>query len=157
MCAVLACIGAIGGCAGPSNYALQDSYTIKTTAVRAYISQNYPAMQAGTLKKSDYWTGFYNILQMSPVRTADLITARGASRMIDAAQQLEAGRISPEQYESTRRDVQLTADETFQSLQAQQAAQQQEIQQQNKAMLMQYYLQTRPVTTTCFGNSCTSR
>lgn len=136
---------------------MQQAYAQKDAMVRTYIRDELALANAGKIKQSEYWIGLYNLEQQAPVRAGDLIMAKGTNEMIEAARRLEAGQISAADYDAIRRNVQLEVAQEFQAAQDRFAEQQAQQQQANRAMLMQYYLNTRPVTTTCYGNTCTTR
>ncbi|MEI5996805.1 hypothetical protein H3V53_06205 [Paraburkholderia bengalensis] len=154
--AVLAAV-ALSGCANRQQRAMQQAYANKQTLLEKYVHDRFPLVNSGKISQSDYWKGFYYAAETDPVRPADLIMAKGANTMITAAQQLEAGKITREDFEAKRREVQIQEGQEMQTLKDQYAAQQAQQDQANRAALMNYYLQTRPVTTTCFGNTCTTR
>lgn len=145
------------GCANQQQAAMNRAYAEKTSAVQAYIGSEWGRASRGEIKWSDYWTGLYNAVEREPVRTGDLITAKGANQMISAAQQMEAGKLTWTDYEAKRRDVQIQTQQEFDAAKQQFEAAQAQQAQANRAMLMQYYLNTRPITTNCFGYTCVTQ
>lgn len=129
----------------------------KDDAITEYATVKRPLAAAGTLKWSDYWAGLYATLQTNPVRPDDMIMARGASDMIDASTKFESGQISKTEYDKVTREVQLQVQQQLANAQQQMEAAAAQQAQANRAMYLQYYLHTRPVTTTCYGNSCTTQ
>jgi hypothetical protein len=148
---IILCL-ALGACANPTLTA----YKAKVQAEQTYVSENMPRFKSGELKASDYYAGFYALATQPPVLPQDMPAIKASSAMIDAARDLEAGRISPQEFDKRRRDALNAGMEENNNIQAQQAA----ADEARRRLALQYFLQTRPVTTNCRswmnGASCTT-
>ena len=91
-----------------------------------------------------------------PVLQQDLPVIKITSKMIDLSKDLEAGRISQDEFDSRKRELLNAGLEENTAIQQQQAA----AANQRRRTALDFYLRSRPVTTNCsaLGNnaSCTT-
>jgi di/tripeptidase len=87
------------GCASTSN----KQYV--TSPSKQYSEANYPKVQTGEMKWSDYYKGLYDKVSMERnLTTGDELLALNG--LIDTARDYEANKITKDQFESKRREVQ---------------------------------------------------
>ncbi|WP_454845331.1 hypothetical protein [Ralstonia thomasii] len=142
----------LGACQSPQLAA----YRSKVEAQQAWAQQNGGAVQTGRMKQSEYWAGAYGIVTRPPVLQQDLPVIKITSKMIDLSKDLEAGRISQDEFDSKKRELLNAGLEENAAIQQQQAA----ADDQRRRTALDFYLRSRPVTTNCsaFGSnaSCTT-
>lgn len=153
------CVGiALSGCANyHAKKAYEQALRQKDDAIQAFMASKTPLVKAGQMKRSDYYLGLFDLSQRPPVRPIDIDAADHANKAIALAKQFESGQIDEETYQAKLREIQIDFSKTRQELDDRDAQAQAQQNQVNRAMALQYYLQTRPVTTSCFGNTCTTR
>lgn len=109
-------------------------------------------MHAGTLKASDYYMGLYDRLSTQPITAMDLVYMRPINNLIAYSKEMEAGKISADEFAARKRDANIAIEEGAQRVEAEDAQQQREV------ALM--FLQTRPTATNCIStgssSSCTT-
>lgn len=129
-----------------------NQYQQKFDAVEAARKADVQQVQAGTMKRSEMYTRFYNRLSEPPVSPNDYAAMQSASQMIDIAKQYESGAITKDQYDSAARESRTRYAGAVQQIDAEADAQ--------RRAAIATYLQTRPRTTNCVGYansaSCTS-
>lgn len=117
----------LAGCAGIQQHEehqqQKQAFDTKGERLHAYMTSGKAAVDAGKLKQSAYYARLYDLLNEPPVGPVDRIYIRGTARMVQASRQYEAGTITRQQLDATRRDVNVTAQEQTAQLQAREQAQ----------------------------------
>lgn len=117
----------MAGCAGIQQHEVhqqqKQAFDTKGERLHAYMTSGKAAVDAGKLKQSAYYAKLYDLLNEPPVGPVDRIYMRGTARMAQASRQYEAGAISRQQLDATRRDVNVTSQEQTAQLQAREQAQ----------------------------------
>jgi len=115
------------GCAGIQQHEVhqqqKQAFDTKGERLHAYMTSGKAAVDAGQTKQSTYYAKLYNLLNEPPVGPVDRIYMRGTARMVQASRQYEAGTITRQQLDATRRDVNVAAQEETAQLQAREQAQ----------------------------------
>lgn len=139
VCQALALAVALAACASPAEH---------------YAEANQPLAEQGKLKWSEYYLGLYNSAAQSRTPTRARLMER-ANTMIEVAQSYENGKITSEQFQHLRRQVQAaqTADDDMEA-QRRKAAALAVLQEMNKTTAQNAsesaytFVKPTPVTTT---------
>jgi len=117
----------LAGCAGIQQHEVhqqqKQAFDTKGERLHAYMTSGKAAVDAGKLKQSAYYGKLYDLLNEPPVGPVDRIYMHGTARMMQASKQYEAGNITRQQLDATRRDVNVNAQEQTAALQAREQAQ----------------------------------
>lgn len=112
----------LAGCALEQQHQQRQAFDTKGERLHAYLSEKKPLMDSGKLKKSVYYSDLYKLLNQPPVGPVDAIYSRGTAKMIGASRQLEAGQITPAQFDAVRRDVNIESQKATAQLEAREQA-----------------------------------
>lgn len=136
--------------------AQQRAYEEKHQTVDAWVRTHQDAVSRGEVKTSVYYTQMYDVLSTPPVSSVDLVYMREVNGLIASAKEMEAGKISADEFASRRRLANINIKEQAQEIRAQAA----QAEQERRRAALSAYMQMRPVTTNCYGNrfsaSCTT-
>lgn len=117
----------LAGCAGIQQHEAhqqqKQAFDTKGERLHAYMTSGKAQVDAGKLKQSAYYGTLYDLLNAPPVGPVDRIYMRGTARMMQASKQYEAGTITRQQLDATRRDVNVNAQQETAALQAREQAQ----------------------------------
>ena len=70
----------------------------------SYVATNGPLARSGQMKWSDYFKGVYAKLALLPDSPRKAFDMQGTNHLIDLALDMEAGKMSKEQFDSAKRD-----------------------------------------------------